>query len=225
MFVDEYTKYKWSNFVERKSDFTPIVISRLRELIYLNFKPKYIRLDNSGENIKLKNDLITNMNYPDIRNIKIEFTAPHTPQQNGVVERSFSYFYDKVRAMLNRAGFPLHLRELFWAECCNMVTQIDNILVKNKYCNYELLFKRKPKVWRELHGFGEICVYSNLSKLSSKINNKGELSMMVGFSYNHPHLTFRLFKFITKSIIHSRDVKWLNKYYSEYFNSDKINTN
>ena len=46
--------------------------------------------------------------------------------------------------------------------------------------------------------------------------------MMVGFSYNHLNLTFRLFKFSTKSIIHSRDVRWLNKYYSEYFNCDKI---
>ena len=103
-----------------------------------------------------------------------------------------------------------------------METQLDNILVKRNHCSYELIFKKKPKVWSELHGFGEICIYSKLLKTSSKINNKGELSMMVGFSYNHPNLTFRLFKFSTKSIIHSRDVKWLNKYYSEYFNCDKI---
>ena len=45
--------------------------------------------------------------------------------------------------------------------------------------------------------------------MSSKIKNKGELSMMVGFSYNHPSLTYRLFKFKTKSIIHSRDIVWL----------------
>ena len=32
--------------------------------------------------------------------------------------------------MLNRDGFPLNLRELFWAEFCNMATQLDNILVK-----------------------------------------------------------------------------------------------
>ena len=89
-----------------------------------------MRLDNSGENIKLKNELTSNFNYPDIRNITIEFTAPHTPQQNGVVERSFAYLYDKVISMLNRAGFPLNLRELFWAECCNMATQLYNILVK-----------------------------------------------------------------------------------------------
>ena len=66
--------------------------------------------------------------------------------------------------MLNRAGFPLHLRELFCAECCNMETQLDNILVKRNHCSYELLFKKKPKVWSELHGFGEICIYSKLLK-------------------------------------------------------------
>ena len=47
--------------------------------------------------------------------------------------------------MINRAGFPLNLRELFWAECYNMDTQLDNILVKNKHCNYELLYKKNLK--------------------------------------------------------------------------------
>ena len=44
--------------------------------------------------------------------------------------------------------------------------------------------------------------------------------MMAGFSYNHPSLTYRLFKFKTKSIIHSRDILCLKKYYSYYFNSN-----
>ena len=90
-----------------------------------------------------------------------------------------------------------------------METQLDNILVKRNHCSYELLFKKKPKLWNELHGFGEICVYSKLLNTSSKVNNKGELAMMVGFSHNHPNIAFRLFKFSTKSIIHSRDVRWL----------------
>ena len=32
--------------------------------------------------------------------------------------------------MINRDGFTLNLRELFWEECCSMDTQLDNILVK-----------------------------------------------------------------------------------------------
>ena len=125
----------------------------------MKFKTKYLRIDNSGENLKLKNYLVNNIDFHSIRNVNIEFTDPHTPQQNGVDERIFDYLYDKIRSMLNRAGFPLHLRELFWAECCNMATQLDNILVKRNHCSYELLFKKKPKVWNELHGFGYIYVF------------------------------------------------------------------
>ena len=62
---------KWSNFVERKSDFVLTEISRLRELIYMKFKPKYLRIDNSGENLKLKNYLINNIGFHSIRNINI----------------------------------------------------------------------------------------------------------------------------------------------------------
>ena len=73
-----------------------------------------------------------------------------------------------------------------------MATQLDNILVKNKHCNYELLYKKKPKVWRELHGFGEICICSNLDNMSSKIKNKGDLAMMEGFHtiIHHLHIDY-----------------------------------
>ena len=54
------------------------------------------------------------------------------------------------------------------------------------------------------------------------INNKGELEIMLLFSYSHQNVTYIFLKFSTKYIVHSRDVKWLNKYYSEYFNFDKI---
>ena len=80
----------------------------------MKFKPKYLRIYNSVENINLKNYLINNIGCNYIRNINIEFTSPHTPQKNGVVERIFSFLYDKVRSILNRDGFPMHLRELFW---------------------------------------------------------------------------------------------------------------
>ena len=51
----------------------------------MKFKPKYLRIDNSGENLKLKNYLVNNIDCHSIINVNIEFTDPHTPQQNGVV--------------------------------------------------------------------------------------------------------------------------------------------
>ena len=60
----------------------------------------------------------------------VEFTAPETPHQNGVVERAFSYLYDRVRAMLNGAGLKLALREKMWTECARTATQLEKVTVK-----------------------------------------------------------------------------------------------
>lgn len=44
----------------------------------------------------------------------------------------------------------------------------------------------------------------NYQKKSQNIKNKNVLSIMVGYSYLNPYIFFRLFKFINKSILHSR---------------------
>ena len=47
----------------------------------MKLNPKYLRIDNSGENIKLKSYLINNINFHSIRKINIYFTDPHTPKK------------------------------------------------------------------------------------------------------------------------------------------------
>jgi transposase InsO family protein len=46
-------------------------------------------------------------------NIKFEFTAPNSPQQNGKIERKFATLYGKMRTMLNGAKLTPHFRERF----------------------------------------------------------------------------------------------------------------
>jgi hypothetical protein len=65
-----------------------------------------IRCDNAGENLKLKEYAITE---PDI-NVNFEFIAPHSPQQNGKIERKFATLWGKVRSMLNAAKTALGQR-------------------------------------------------------------------------------------------------------------------
>ena len=71
---------------------------------------KHFRCDNSGENKEFCNSLQKH----DFK-ITFEFTAPNTPQQNGRIERKFVTLYGKVRSLLNRARFPLWLRNNMWA--------------------------------------------------------------------------------------------------------------
>ena len=58
--------------------------------------------------------------------LNFEYTAPNTPQRNGRDERKFRTLFDKARAMLNTAGFPLEMRQKFWAGFdCNKIGKYD----------------------------------------------------------------------------------------------------
>ena len=61
---------------------------------------KYICCDNAGENKGLQQQLMK-----DGSKIQFEFTAPATPQQNGIVEHAFPTLMGCTRAMMNYAGF------------------------------------------------------------------------------------------------------------------------
>jgi hypothetical protein len=81
-----------------------------------------VRLDNAGENRSFQ-ELA---NTEDFNDVKFEFTAPRTPQQNGIVERAFPTLQGRVRAMMNYAGFTHSARCLMWVECANTSTLLDN---------------------------------------------------------------------------------------------------
>ena len=59
---------------------------------------KIIRCDNAGENKVLERE----SDKIDL-GIIFEYTAPGTPQQNGVVEREFVTVMRRARAMMNHA--------------------------------------------------------------------------------------------------------------------------
>ena len=51
-------------------------------------------------------------NFCEENGLKHEFSAPRTPQQNGVVERKNRTLQECARTLLNSSGLPKH----FWAE-------------------------------------------------------------------------------------------------------------
>jgi transposase InsO family protein len=65
-------------------------------------------------------------------NIKFEFTAPGTPQQNGKVERAFATLFGKTRSMLNAARITIPLGNGLWENCAKLSVQLENIIVKDK---------------------------------------------------------------------------------------------
>ena len=100
MLVDEATKYKKSFFLKKKNEQVEPIIDWIKALKARHkIQVKIIRCDNAGENKVLERE-------PDKNELGIifEYTAPGTPQQNGVVERVFVTVMGRERACRNHNG-------------------------------------------------------------------------------------------------------------------------
>jgi transposase InsO family protein len=144
--VDDYSRYTWVIFIREKSDAFDV----FKELCYLIEKEQgsgviRIRSDHGKEfeNSKFSEFCAT-------KGIEQEFSAPITPQQNGVVERKNRTLQECTRAMLHAQKLPYH----FWAEAMHTTCHIHNRVTLRKgtkATQYELWKGRKPTVKYSLH--------------------------------------------------------------------------
>ena len=127
MLVDEATKYKKSFFLKKKNEQVEPIIDWMKDLKARHkIEVKIIRCDNAGENKVLERESDKNE-----LGIIFEYTAPGTPQQNGVVERAFVTVMERARAMVNHAGFTIAKRQQLWCQAAQTATMLDNILVQD----------------------------------------------------------------------------------------------
>ncbi|KAI3824291.1 hypothetical protein L1987_05744 [Smallanthus sonchifolius] len=149
--TDDFSRFSWVHFLGTKdetADILQYLILSLESLCKL--KVRRIRSDNGTE---FKNNLMELFCLK--KGIRHEFSAPYTPQQNGVAERKNRTLIETARTMLSDA--KLHVT--FWAEAVNTACHVLNrvLVVKrhNKTC-YELINNRLPNL-DYLVPFGSPC--------------------------------------------------------------------
>ena len=81
-FMDDCSRHVTINFLQTKDQ----AAEKLKGYVaclecQYNFVPKVFRADNSSEYVS--HDLV---NWCELKGIKLEYTAPHSPEQNGVAE-------------------------------------------------------------------------------------------------------------------------------------------
>ena len=217
MLVDEATKYKKSLFLKKKNEQVEPIIDWIKALKARHkIQVKIIRCDNAGENKGLERESDKNE-----LGIIFEYTAPGTPQQNGVVERAFVTVMGRVRAMMNHAGFTMAKRQQLWCEAAQTPTLLDNILVEDsaKSPPFTQFFGVDAKYAKHLRVFGEMCVVADTDNKvgRTKIDPRGKISLFVGYSTEHAGDVYRLLNPKTSRVIHSRDVKWIGKTWAEFY--------
>ena len=165
--TDDYTCFCFVLFLKLKSEFYKKFVE-----FYTYIKTQYehtikiIRCDNEGEftSIDFKNFCATN-------GIVFEFTAPGTPEHNGVAERKNRTLMEGARYILQQAG----LNNKFWADAVYFTNYVENQaptkIVENS-TPFELMLGHKPDI-SNLHVFGcpaTVLIQTQLPKLTSKIN-------------------------------------------------------
>ncbi|KAI3685421.1 hypothetical protein L6452_34663 [Arctium lappa] len=135
--VDDYSRFTWVYFLRTKDETSGLIKSFiLRIENQTNQKVKVIRSDNGTEFKNL--DLNT---FCEEKGIERQYSAPRTPQQNGVAERRNRTLIEAARILLADSKLPI----IFWAEAVNTACYVQNrvLVVKQKNKTpYELLNKR-----------------------------------------------------------------------------------
>ncbi|KAI3769619.1 hypothetical protein L6452_00728 [Arctium lappa] len=137
------------------------------------------------------------------KGIERQYSAPRTPQQNGVAERRNRTLIEVARSLLADSKLPI----TFWAETVNTACYVQNrVLVvkpKNK-TPYELLNKRKPFIGF-FKPFGCPCTILNTKSHLGKFDSKADDGFLVGYSSQSK--AYRVFNTSSRIIEESDNVK------------------
>jgi hypothetical protein len=134
----------------------------------------------SGNGSEIKNTEVED--YLDQEDIKHEFLAPYTPQQNGVAERKNRTLIESVRTMLDEYKTSDH----FWAEAINTTCHAVNWLYLHRLLKktpYVLLTDNKPNL-SYFRVFGSKCYVLLKRPKSSKFAPRAYESFMLGYDLN-----------------------------------------
>ncbi|KAK9073356.1 hypothetical protein SSX86_007680 [Deinandra increscens subsp. villosa] len=140
--IDDFSRYTWVFFLKTKDETAELLKTLVINLEnQSNLKVKTIRCDNGT---KFKNHILNS--FCEEKGIVRQFSAPRTPQQNGVAERRNRTLIEAARSMLADSKLPV----IFWAEAVNTACYVQNriLIVKGKNKTpYELWRKRKPNIY------------------------------------------------------------------------------
>lgn len=119
IYVDDKSRMTFTYFIRSKSE-VQYVTRKFVNLVERQSgkKVKRIRSDNGSEYVCSKLQ-----DFFDEKGIKHERSAPYTPQQNGLAERTNRILIEKARCMM--AGMNLPAR--FWAEAVATATYLKNV--------------------------------------------------------------------------------------------------
>ncbi|KAJ9552865.1 LOW QUALITY PROTEIN: hypothetical protein OSB04_016910 [Centaurea solstitialis] len=173
-----------------------------RSKFWFSLMNSHVRVMRSDNGTEFKNSIIEE--YLAYVGITYNFSAPRTPQQNGVVERKNRTLVEAARTMLNASGLPL----TFWAEAVSAACYTHNrsLVVKRfEKTPYQLLHNKRPNV-KFFHVFGCKCNVLNDREPIGKFNPKGDDAIFIGYSWDS--IAYRVYIPRSQVVVVSTNVRF-----------------
>ncbi|GJT61969.1 retrovirus-related pol polyprotein from transposon TNT 1-94 [Tanacetum coccineum] len=177
--VDDYSRYTWTRFLKDKTEaFEQFEIFSKKIQNQLRCTIVSIRTDHGRE---FDNEVQFG-EFCNTNGITHNFSAPRTPQSNGVVERKNRTLQEMSRTMLNEQSLP----QKFWCNAVDTSTYILNRILIRAILGktpYELLRGRKPTL-DYFRVFGSKCFILNTKDYLTKFDPKSYEGVFLGYSQN-----------------------------------------
>lgn len=205
LFVEETSGYRYIRFVYLKSEIKQIVTETISD-VETDSGKKVIAIytDNGTEFV---NNFL--QIYLKAKAIKHVTSAPYTPEQNGLVERSNRTVIEAARTMLIHSKLPKFL----WAEAANTAVFVLNRTLSPRdpsKTRFELHTGQKPDV-SKLKTFGQYAVVKS-NYHEDKWAPKGNICRFVGYTIRSN--TYRFYDESKQRIIISCDANFLPSGYT-----------
>ncbi|XP_075473453.1 uncharacterized protein LOC142504481 [Primulina tabacum] len=166
--VDDFSRFSWVSFIREKSDTYDVFKQLLTRISnFHNLKVRRIRTDHGKE---FEN--ISFSSFCDRKGISHEFSAPKTPQQNGIAERKNRTLQEMARLMLASKN----ISKRFWAEALNTACHISNrvyLRSGSTMTSYEIIMGNKLNL-KYFHVFGCVCYTLNDRDKLAKFDSKSD---------------------------------------------------
>lgn len=199
-FVDDWSHFTMVFLIQSKDEVFEC-FEQYEALVTSKFNHKICRLrcDNGGE-YKSRNF----ESFCKKKGIRVEWTVPYTPEQNGVSERMNRTLVEKVRSMLEDCKADRR----FWGQAIQtaayLINRSPSNALESDVTPYQLWEGRKPDV-SKLRAFG-CSVFVHVPKeLRKKLDGKSWKGMFVGYTHNG----YRVWDPRFRKIVHVRDVDFI----------------
>ena len=175
VFIDSASGMRFVYPIRNKSDALTVFQRCITEFESCGYKINRLHSDRGGEYTSTQFNV-----FCQTHGIKQTFTAPYSPEQNGVAERSWRTLFEKVRCILVQG----RLNRSLWAAAIDTVCYVLNRLPATgaKTSPFEQFYRKAPKI-NNLRVFGcPAFVHDETS--SGKLGPRSVKGQFIGYDKN-----------------------------------------